>query len=223
MPISANIRAFEITGTHSKVIQTSLLALVAVSIVAVTGLLIWSEPRAGFPNDDIVVYAVIAKLWSQGMIPYRDLADHKPPLIYGFYRLCFLFGGLSPKALYQGYTLLTGLVVLGFVLCGWIASRLFLGILIGGFFAFFFVTDPLKLGETAFLNTESLASVFLAITLALLMAHRARTSLWLVAAAGTAFGCAVMSKQPALLFGFPCLVLLLTTHLRTLNVGRYAN
>lgn len=210
-------QAFRAIRAHSNVIKSTLCALLAVSIIAITWLLVWSESRTGFPNDDIVVYAMIAKLWGQGMIPYRDLADHKPPLIYSFFRLCFLFGGLSPKALYQGYTLLTGLVVLGFLFCGWMMSRFFLGILLGGFFAFFFVTDPLQLGGTAFLNTESLASIFLALALALLLAHRTKTSLWLVGAAGVAFGCAVMSKQPAILFGFPCFVQLLTTYVRPLN------
>ena len=39
------------------------------------------------------VYATIARGLLEGQVPYRDLFDHKPPLIYGWYALSFLLFG----------------------------------------------------------------------------------------------------------------------------------
>ncbi len=39
------------------------------------------------------VYATIARGLLEGQVPYRDLFDHKPPLIYGWYAFSFLVFG----------------------------------------------------------------------------------------------------------------------------------
>lgn len=188
------------------------LSLLSIFILGVTCLLILGESRTQFPNDDIIVYSVVAKLWGQGLLPYRDVADHKPPFIYVFYRLCFWIGGASPKSLYQGYTLITGLISVGMIFSFYRISRPYLGVLVGFAYAFFFLTDPLALGQPAFLNTELLASAFLATTLGILVVYRSKRSSWLAGLAGVTFGCAVMSKQPSLVFGLACLAHLVSSH-----------
>lgn len=53
-----------------------------------------SEP---FERDE-GVYATIAQGLLGGHLPYRDLFDHKPPLIYGWYSLSFLAFGENVQA-----------------------------------------------------------------------------------------------------------------------------
>ncbi|MEY4700455.1 MAG: hypothetical protein RL326_642 [Pseudomonadota bacterium] len=73
-------------------IQGTVLTLLSLSPILILALAGWSlfvgERRDGFPNSDIIVYSIVAKLWNEGFIPYRDIADHKPPVMYIFLRLC---------------------------------------------------------------------------------------------------------------------------------------
>ena len=52
------------------------------------------EPLFG----DEGVYATIGRELLHGTLPYRDLFDHKPPLLYGWYALSFLLGGENAEA-----------------------------------------------------------------------------------------------------------------------------
>ena len=58
------------------------------AIVLVT--LVVRVPTFRLPLDqDSAVYTCCAMTWAEGGLPYRDAWDHKPPLIYGVYRLTF--------------------------------------------------------------------------------------------------------------------------------------
>ncbi len=171
-----------------------------------------------FPNDDIAVYAVVARLWGEGLIPYRDVVDHKPPLIYLFFRASFWLGDQSARPLYQAYSCLIGVAGLAMVLAFRSASLPFVGISLGVSYALFYLTDPLGLTSTAFLNTELLASGFLAFTLASLVVYRRKPSLTGAFVSGLLFGCAIMAKQPSMMFGLACAIHLATTHLRPISL-----
>lgn len=63
-------------------------------LTAVVGLTVLVRlPCFRIPLDqDSAVYAYCARAWSEGELPYRDVWDHKPPLIYLVYRGLFLLG-----------------------------------------------------------------------------------------------------------------------------------
>jgi hypothetical protein len=176
------------------------LLLVGILLVATWILTVGQGVRA-FPNDDNVIYAVIAKFWAQGELPYRDLVDHKPPGIYIFYRWCFWMWGLEPAAIWKGFIALTGiataLLVWAFALSNFGPAGLGIGISFG----LFFLTDPFVLREGAFLNTEQLASACLALALALTVIYQHARRLLYIFLAGCLFGCACITKQPASMFG----------------------
>jgi hypothetical protein len=57
---------------------------------------------------DEELYFLIARGWAHGQLPYRDIFDHKPPLVYAIY-FAGTFGGASITALrviYAGFMLL---------------------------------------------------------------------------------------------------------------------
>jgi hypothetical protein len=60
------------------------------------GLAFWL-PTLLYPfGRDQAAFFYIAREWLLGGVPYRDMVDHKPPLIYAVYALSHLFsGGLS--------------------------------------------------------------------------------------------------------------------------------
>jgi hypothetical protein len=72
-------------------------------------------PFVNEPLDpDAGVYATVARWMMQGRIPYRDLFDHKQPLLYGWYALSFLLFGekaSSPRLLILFHLAATTLLV----------------------------------------------------------------------------------------------------------------
>lgn len=53
----------------------------------------WCSPLVGgVPTEDPGRYLTVAQGWMEGLMPYRDLFDHKGPLVYVFH-LFALFGG----------------------------------------------------------------------------------------------------------------------------------
>lgn len=54
----------------------------------------WCSPLVGgVPTEDPGRYLTVAQGWMEGLMPYRDLFDHKGPLVYVFH-LFALFGGV---------------------------------------------------------------------------------------------------------------------------------
>lgn len=176
--------------------------LVVVTILASTWILTARQGVRTFPNDDNVIYAVIAKFWAQGDLPYRDLVDHKPPGIYIFYRLCFSIWGLEPAAIWKGFIALTGIATALLVWAFALNNLGAVGLGVGISYALFFLTDPFVLREGAFLNTELLASGCLALALACTVMYQTAHQVRYIFLAGGLFGGACISKQPAMMFGF---------------------
>ena len=175
--------------------------LVVIGILASAWVLTVGQGARAFPNDDNVIYAVIAKFWARGDLPYRDLVDHKPPGIYIFYRWCFWMWGLEPTAIWKGFIALTGISA-ALLLWAFALNNLgAVGLGTGISFALFFLTDPFVLREGAFLNTELLASGCLALALACTVMYQHARTLPYLFLAGCLFGAACISKQPAMMFG----------------------
>ncbi len=196
----------------SKITQTAikLLSLSPVLVIAFAGYsLVLGEKRDGFPNSDLVIYAIIAKLWNHGVIPYRDIADHKPPVIYLFLRLCFLFGGNSAVSMWRGFVILT-MMGAGSLFLGFRSARmLWVGIATALAFVFFFLLNPLSLPEPAFLNTEQLSTGLLALAYGVLIVFTSSQKVLWGVLSGSLFSLAVLAKQPAAFFALPFLTHLL--------------
>jgi hypothetical protein len=64
-------------------------------------------PNLHVPLDrDEGGFATIATGWSQGQLPYRDLVDNKPPLVFITYRLALKAFGSRPEAVRYGLLVL---------------------------------------------------------------------------------------------------------------------
>jgi len=101
-------------------------------------------PMARAPLDqDGAVYSYVAMRWSKGEVPYRDVWDHKPPLVYLSYRM--LFAVLPPALVSVAVSLRVGAalcdaltaVLLFFFVQRWLGSGagLVAGVLCGLFTA----------------------------------------------------------------------------------------
>lgn len=199
--------------TSSKSPLSSLLALlVATGILVATFLLATGTIHYDFPNDDTVVYGLIARLWSEGLLPYRDVYDFKPPLIYSFFRGCFALWGTYPQAIWEGFMWLTGIAAVAILFA---AQRLRLpafGIGASLAFALIYWTSPLGLSREQVLNTEGLASLMLAGAWAcILFFHQSVRRVWALGS-GIFLGLAFTSKQPALAFALPLLAHIVIAH-----------
>lgn len=180
---------------RSKVPVSVAVARRAVLLAAVGALpllLAWPflhEPMYG----DEAVYATIAQGILNGQIPYRDLFDHKPPLLYGWYVLSFLLFGedkASPRLLAALAMSATALLVYAQARL-WVGSR---SALAGaGLFA---LSPALRL-----FNNEATGEMFMVLpmTASLLLFTRALggRQAWWFAAAGVAGGIAMMTRQTA--------------------------
>jgi len=129
----------------------------AVLVVFLLGLSLWLRAPALVDtviDSDEGIYAFVAQQWRRGHEPYRDLFDHKPPLVHIAYRLAFAAFGesmVSPRLL---WALAVALTSLG---CAAVVRRLRGGWLppaVAGVAAAIFLGSPLVEGETA--NTETL-------------------------------------------------------------------
>ena len=181
-----------------------LLTFLPALLLAVAGCIITAaENRNAFPNTDILIYAIIAKLWNYGVIPYRDIADHKPPMVYLFLRVCFLVGGYQPLAMWRGFNILTTLGGVALIM-GFRSARLpSIGIATALAYVFFFWRNPLRFAEPALLNTEHLATLFLALSYASIVVFCSSGRFRWGILSGSLFSLAVCSKQPAGIFIIP--------------------
>jgi 4-amino-4-deoxy-L-arabinose transferase-like glycosyltransferase len=72
-------------------------------------------PFLGTPFErDEGVYATIAQGLLDGKVPYRDLFDNKPPLVYGWYAISFLVFGesvVAPRLVAAAFLSLTSVVL----------------------------------------------------------------------------------------------------------------
>ena len=78
--------------------RRSLLEAVPLIVICLLPVVLYLPfVRAPFERDE-GVYATIAQGLLDGRVPYRDLFDNKPPLVYGWYAFSFLLFGESVVA-----------------------------------------------------------------------------------------------------------------------------
>lgn len=85
-------------------------AAAAAAGLCVAGAVLLRLPALGLPLDrDAAVYAVIGRGLGDGQLPYRDLIDHKQPLVYPVYGLLDWVAPRSGTAIHLAAALLGGL------------------------------------------------------------------------------------------------------------------
>src|SRR6478735_1289571 len=106
-PRSSRLRAVHVTQR----IASARVSLIVCAVLAVV--LRW--PAYGMPLDrDASVYTVIGRGLGWGDLPYRDLFDHKQPLIYPVYGLIDAFN-VSPRLVSAVVSLIAAALVYAIV------------------------------------------------------------------------------------------------------------
>jgi len=156
-------------------------------------------PTFRFPLDqDGSVFAYVAKVWSEGGLPYKDVWDHKPPLIYLAYRALFFVA--PPESCDVNLTLRVG------SLAGDLATALALLALCWRLFDFrrgafaavlyvCFAATPI-LQDEAF-QPERLTTLLTVAGLLAAVEYVRRRRLWISGLSGLLFGLALVTKQVA--------------------------
>ncbi len=145
-------------------------------------------------------YAYIAAQWRSGLIPYRDVFDHKPPLVYLVYAAVLTVRDQSPEAV----RLAASVYFLGAVLAVWLLARAVLppalALLATALFA---ALGSSHLIEGTDLNTEHLLVLpaTLACYLALVAVRRQAPAL--AGLSGALLACAIAAKPVGALVALP--------------------
>jgi 4-amino-4-deoxy-L-arabinose transferase-like glycosyltransferase len=181
-------------GTSSQRVGAGfVLALLAGSVLL--ALALWAVSFREVAHDrDEGVYATVARSWAAGRLPYRDVFDHKPPVIYLLYRAIFGLFGESLAAVRVAFAVMSGATGVGAALvlraaCP-AAPRLFL--VLAALATVYWQAGPTTAGGTA--NCEVPMMLLLtAGALAALRFREGRRWQWL-ALLGVAGGLALLTK-----------------------------
>jgi hypothetical protein len=157
-----------------------------------------------FDGRDQQIYAAVAHFWNNGLIPYRDVYDFKPPLIYVVMRIAFALWGYGAEGLYHIAAIACTVGVLG-LYAGLRAARLPIAALVSSVALFTLLIANPFLGFMP--NTEMFVAAMAALALGCAEGqHRYR---WLAPVAGVAYALTALAKQPGALLGLPLLVQIL--------------
>lgn len=153
-----------------------------------------------FLQRDPAIYASIARYWEAGLMPYRDVWEFKPPLIFVALRAGFALWGHEPESLRRVFLILTWIGSLALYLglrrarCLIAAPVAALGLMT------LVVVNP---WELPWQNTEPLVAAFAAAAIGCATAHQRDARWWWALLTGACLGLAVTGKQPAALFAVP--------------------
>jgi hypothetical protein len=178
------------------------LAVDAVCPLVLIAILVDCTRRVGWAwyERDPSIYASIARYWEDGLIPYRDVWEFKPPLIFVALRTGFALWGYEAESLRRVLLILTtaGALSLYFGLrrarCLIAAPVAALGLMT------LVVVNPWGLPLQ---NTESLVVAFGALAIGCAAAHQRAPRWWWALLSGACPGLATTGKQPAAIFALP--------------------
>src|SRR3989304_5789745 len=162
-------------------ISIEVLSPLLILVVAIHSYIHTGYDRYG--SRDLEIYGAIARFWSEGWIPYKDLYDFKPPLIYLTLRLAYNLWGYEAVSLWKTFVVLAASSSLalyaGFRISGYPVAATISGLaMLTLWFA-----DPLGIGWH-FQNTEMLVAVFGAFAMACATIYMKQTSPYWVFASG---------------------------------------
>ncbi len=182
--------------------MVGVLAVEALCPLILLAILLDSTSRVEWINyqRDPAIYASIARFWQDGLIPYRDVWEFKPPLIFVALRAGFAVWGYEPESLRRVLMILTWLGAFSMYLglrrarCLIAAPIASLGLMT------LMVVNPWGL---PWQNTEALVVAFGACAIGCAAAHQRDARWWWAVLTGTSLGLATAGKQPAALFAIP--------------------
>ena len=164
------------------------------AIAAIPVLLTLPFMHEPFDRDE-GAYATIAQGLTHGLLPYRDLFDHKPPGIYGWYALSFgAFGDNVVAPRLMGALVLAAITLLLFRACSMLYGKR-AGWL--GTFVFALSTGVALINPA--MNTEPFTLLPMVAALVAFLESRRRAPLRWCFVAGVFGGLAVMTKPVAVL------------------------
>ena len=105
----------------SELTVKEMIILIVASIVTLTVVSTCSPIYPFNPGDDINVFFTVGRCIKHGMIPYRDVFDHKGPILYFIY---FLASLISEKS-FTGVWIIECLVAATFAVFSWKTVKLF--------------------------------------------------------------------------------------------------
>jgi 4-amino-4-deoxy-L-arabinose transferase-like glycosyltransferase len=178
------------------------LAMEFVCPLALLAILIDSTDRVGWTyyERDPSIYASIARYWQEGLIPYRDVWEFKPPLIFVALRAGFALWGYEAESLRRVLLILTALGALALYL-GLRRARCFIAAPVAALgLMTLVVANPWGLPLQ---NTESVVVPFVALAIGCAAAHQGNPRWWWALLAGTCLGLATLGKQPAAVYSIP--------------------
>ncbi len=156
------------------------------------------------PGPDSSIFMSMGWHMTQGRVLYKDVWDHKPPMISVLNGLAFSVGGDDTSSIHTMERLFAIAGVLGFFLTVYLAfGRFWLAWLTSALYLpHFYQMFVLELGNV----TEEYGAVFFVGGMAAAVASvkkSGRNRLILTAISGLAFSLAVLSKEPFLVIAFP--------------------
>lgn len=169
----------------------------------IAGVLLDAVSRVAWNNyvgRDAQIFAAVAALWERGLMPYRDVYDIKPPVIYAALRLAFTLWGHEAEGLRRlalslaavgALSLYIGLRRLRLTIAAPITALAFLSLAMG---------DPTT---TAFQFTEPWAACFATLALGFAALHQYSGGWWWATATGAALALGALSKPPVVLYAVP--------------------
>ena len=164
------------------------------AIAAIPVLLTLPFMHEPFDRDE-GAYATIAQGLTHGLLPYRDLFDHKPPGIYGWYALSFgAFGDNVVAPRLMGALVLAAITLLLFRACSMLYGRR-----AGWLGAFVFALSTGVALINPAMNTEPFTLLPMVAALVAFLESRRRAPLRWCFVAGVFGGLAVMTKPVAVL------------------------
>jgi 4-amino-4-deoxy-L-arabinose transferase-like glycosyltransferase len=153
-----------------------------------------------YEGRDPQIYAAIARFWSDGLLPYRDAYDFKPPLIYAALRAGYAVWGYDAESLRRVLLIVAGSTSL-VLYVGLRRARCLVAAPLAALALMTIVAaEPRPAG---YQSPEPLAALFAAGACGFAALHQ-RSNRWCWAvAAGAALGAAVLGKQPAVFYAIP--------------------
>lgn len=178
------------------------LAVEAVCPLVLIAILIDSTRRVGWAwyERDPSIYASIARYWEEGLIPYRDVWEFKPPLIFVALRTGFALWGYEAESLRRVLLILTTAGALSLYF-GLRRARCLIAAPVAALALMtLVVVNPWGLPLQ---NTESLVVAFGALAIGCAAAHQRAPRWWWALLSGACLGLATTGKQPAAIFALP--------------------
>ncbi len=196
----------------SSIVITILLAAACIAGFLKLGALLSYEMHPVHHGGDGAIYTAIGRGIVNGLVPYRDLFEAKPPGMFLISALSlWMFDTIQLANILQGIAL--GGIVIAILLplfgARYRTKKWQWGLWLAGAFLFGTLAVHYLAERAGHFQTESFGSFFIALFLALFAIKQERWHFGATLLSGILLACAIGLKEPFLLVIFGCLLLLI--------------